>query len=417
MKIVLSSLPTEGQFINWQGQKFFTPKEIVYMPLGILSLASNIPKEHEIIVLDPASEGWTVEETIKKIEEEKPDILGLSALTRRVWALNQILKKVSCPYKVVGGPHATYYAQQILEQGADAVLIGQLADKEFAEAIKAKPKGIIYCRTNINEINFPQREFLKVENYFPKNAPLFEAKNRLPMFSSVGCPRRCTYCNVQLKIPQYKNPKKILDEMEYLMSIGSRSIHVLDDNFNSNSTHLKEILEEMKKRKFCMEWSGRGQIRMDFSLVKQMAESGFKRIHAGIEALDNNLLRSWNKGQTVQEIEFFCREMNKNNIDIIGFFILGSPFETKDYIKNLPDKIRELGIKYPYFSVLFPEPDTEYYRSLVREGYYKKDYWAEFMKNPTPYFQIPYPYGEERKREVLEYTAKIIEEFKPKKVC
>ena len=35
------------------------------------------------------------EETIQKIEAEKPDILGLSALTRRVYALNEILKKTS----------------------------------------------------------------------------------------------------------------------------------------------------------------------------------------------------------------------------------------------------------------------------------------------------------------------------------
>ena len=417
MKIVLSSLPTEGQFINWQGQKFFTPKEIVYMPLGILSLASNIPQKHNIVVLDPASEGWTVEETINKINLEKPDILGLSALTRRVWALEQILKRVSCPYKVVGGPHATYYAQDILKKGADAVFVGQLADKEFAESIDTKSKGIIHCKTNINKIKFPKRDFLNISTYFPKNAPLFEAKNRLPMFSSVGCPRKCTYCNVQLKKAQYKDPKIVLDEMEYLTSIGSRSIHILDDNFNSNPSHLKGILDEMEERNFHMEWSGRGQIRMDFSLVKRMAESGFKRIHAGIEALDNTLLRSWNKGQTVQEIEFFCKEMNKNNIDIIGFFILGNPFETEEYVRELPKRIRELGIKYPYFSVLFPEPDTEYYKSLLKEGYYEKDYWAEFMKKPTPYFQIPYPYGEERKKKVLDYTAKIIEEFKPKKVC
>jgi anaerobic magnesium-protoporphyrin IX monomethyl ester cyclase len=414
MKIVLSSLPTEGQFINWAGQKYFLPKEVVYMPLGILSLASNIPPKYDVKILDPASEGWTVEETINNIEKEKPDILGLSALTRRVWALEEILKKTSAPYKVVGGPHATYYAEEILRKKADAVFVGQLADREFAEAIETKPRGIIECTTGINDIHFPKRDFLKIENYFPENAPLFEANKRLPMFSSVGCPRRCTYCNVQSKKGQYKNPATILDEMEYLYSVGARSIHVLDDNFNFNQPHLRGILEEMDKRDFYIEWSGRGQIKMDFSLVPRMVERGFKRIHAGVEALDNKLLKNWNKGQTVKDIEVFCNEMNKNNVDIIGFFILGDPLDTEEYVKNLPRRIKEFGIKYPFFSVLFPEPDTEYYRSLVRDGHYKKDYWAEFMKHPTPYFEIPYPYGEKRKEEVLSYTKEIINEFKHK---
>lgn len=416
-KIVLSNLPTEGQFVNWTTQKHFTPKAVKYMPLGILSLASNLPEGHEVVVLDPASEGWGIEETIQRIEKEKPDILGLSALTRRVYALNEILKKTSAPYKVVGGPHATYYAEHILERGADAVFIGQLADKEFAEAIEKKPRGIIDCETDINEINFPRRHFLNIESYFVKgeDATVFESNKRVPMFSSVGCPRKCNYCNVQLREKtRYKNPKTILDEMEYLYSIGAKSIHIFDDNFNMNSKNLKETLDEMEKRNFYVEWSGRGQVIMDFSLVERMVKNGFRRIHSGIEALDNKLLRFWEKGQTVKQIEKFCGVMNKNNVEILGFFILGSPYpyETEEYRKKLPQRIRDLGINYPYFSILFPEPDTGYYRNLLRERHYKKDYWAEFMKNPTRDFEIPYPYSKEMRKEVIDYVNWIIEDFK-----
>ena len=416
-KIVLSTLSTEGQFVNWTTQKHFTPKTVKYMPLGILSLASNIPDGHEIVILDPASEGWGIEETIQKIEAEKPDILGLSALTRRVYALNEILKKTSASYKVVGGPHATYYADEILQKGADAVFVGQLADKEFAEAVETKPLGIINCKTDINEINFPRRHFLDIESYFVRgeDATVFESNKRLPIFSSVGCPRKCNYCNVQLRDKtRYKNPKTILDEMEYLYSIDARSVHFFDDNFNSNSKNLKETLDEMEKRNFYVEWSGRGQVIMDLSLVERMVGNGFKRIHSGIEALDDKLLKFWEKGQTVRQVEEFCKVMNKNNVEILGFFILGSPYphETEEYRRILPQKIRDLGINYPYFSILFPEPDTGYYRSLLRDGIYKEDHWAKFMKNPIRDFEIPYPYSEQKRKEVIDYTNRIIEDFK-----
>jgi hypothetical protein len=33
------------------------------------------------------------------------------------------------------------------------------------------------------------------------------------------------------------------------------------------------------------------------------------------------------------------------------------------------------------------------------------------MKNPTPDFEIPYPYGEGKKQEVFSFYEEIIEEF------
>ena len=144
MKIVLSTLPTEGEFINWTTSRDFTkdPKIVKYMPLGILSLASNMRNDVDVKILDPPSEGWTIEQTIGKIENENPDVVGLSAITRRTYALKTILERIDVPYVAVGGPHATHYADLILRQGADAVFVGQLADKEFAK-IEEKPKRII----------------------------------------------------------------------------------------------------------------------------------------------------------------------------------------------------------------------------------------------------------------------------------
>jgi len=213
------------------------------------------------------------------------------------------------------------------------------------------------------------------------------------------------------------NPKKsiVVDEMQYLHSIGSRSAHILDDNFNINPKHVQGILDEMEKREFNMEWSARGQTRMRLDLIGKLAEHGFKRMHVGIEALDEDILKFFKKKESMQDIDNFCREMNRQNLDILGYFIIGSPNEKEDYCANLPKKIRELGIKYPFFNVLFPEPNTEYYQNLLKENLYAKDYWAEYMKNPTPDFEIPFPYEETRKQEVIESLNFLIGEFNEKK--
>lgn len=414
-KILLATLPVEGEFVNWTTPKYFTPTKVnKYMPLGILSLASNLPPDYDVVILDASSEPWTIEETIHKIEEQKPDVLGISATTRRIYALNKILKGTSAKYKIVGGPHATHYAELTLRNGADAVFVGPLADLEFRQALVSKPRGIIYCKTGINEIKFPDRTLLDVNKYFPKESLLFKAENRLPMFSSIGCPNKCHFCNVQSKIVQYKNPNAVVDEMQYLFSLGSRSVHVLDDNFNVNKRHLEGIICELEKRHMCAEWSGRGQTRMDYNLAARLSATGFKRINVGIEALDDSVLKFLNKNETVADVYKFCDSMNKNGIDVLSYFILGTPVETEKYLSELPGKIDELGIKHVFLNMLFPEPNTFYYQSLLKDGIYSRDLWGEFMLNPTPYYEIPYPYGETKKQEIISYTNQLIERFKKK---
>jgi len=411
MKVVLTTLPNEGQFYDWTTSERFLSPKVKYIPLGILSLLTNLPVECTTTIFDPASDGWTIAETIQNIENEKPDIVGISAVSRKVYALKYLLECLTAPYIAVGGPHCTYYPDTLLEWGADGVFIGALADEEFAQASITKPKGKVYCDSNINTIKFPDRSQIDLNKYLFKDKVLFKAPQRMPMFSSIGCPNRCYFCNVQTKKVKLKNPKIILDEMEAMIQLGCGSVHVLDDNFNFYSTHLRGILDEMEQRNWAIEWSGRGQVRMDFSLVPKMKEHGFKRIHVGFEAFDDKILTFLHKPQKMKDIEKFCEVMNKNDIDMLGYIILGTPVETEQYRKDIKTIVRNLNIKFPYFNLLFPEPDTQYYKSLLEDDYYTNDLWESYMKNPTPDFEIPYPYGEGKKQEVFSFYEEIIEEF------
>jgi hypothetical protein len=47
--------------------------------------------------------------------------------------------------------------------------------------------------------------------------------------------------------------------------IGAKSIHVYEDNFNTDENYLKEVCNEMDKRGFYSEWSGRGEAKMSSS--------------------------------------------------------------------------------------------------------------------------------------------------------
>lgn len=409
-KILLTTLPKKESAIQWVAPDFFIPKDSKYLPLGLLSLASNLSEEYDIKILDPHSRGWSIEKTVEEIEFEKPEILGISAMTLGAYPMVQVLNKTSAKYKVVGGAHATYYSELILTQGADAVFRGPLAELEFAQAIKEQPGGIIDCKTDINQIKFPKRDFLDEEFYYAKGN-LFETNKRMSMFSGIGCPNHCRFCDVQIKKVKRKNSKSVLDEMIYLQSRGAGSIHVYEDNFNTSEKYLNELCDEMDKRNFYSEWSGRGQARMSEDITKRLSEHGFKRIHVGIESLSDKTLRWFRKPQDYKQIQKFCETMNKFSVDIIGFFIVGAPTETEEDKRIMASKIKELGIKYPLINILQPLPNTEYYHDLLKDGTYKKDFWEEFVKNPTPDFMLPFPYGEKKWQEDADFVDGLVKEI------
>ena len=415
-KIVFATMPNDKCPKDWRAPDYY--KTVIdpakHMPLGLLSLATNLRPGHEVKIIDARSDRFTLEETIQRIEQEKPEVLGITAQSMRAYALKEILQKTNAPYKVVVGGHANEHPELILSQGADAVLVGQLVDVEFRDAVETMPKGIIRCdKTKFEDIKFPDRTLVDdYKTYYPKDFVFFKTKNRLHMISSVGCYQHCNFCYMPFHNMKRKTPSATVDEMQHLYNLGARSVHILDDNFDVSAKWLDEVLDEMDKRNFEVEWSGRGEIRMNDETAKRMSEHGFKRIHVGIESLDDNVLTNFfGKNSSVKRIYEFCNTMNKNNIDVLGFFIVGTPLDTDEYLNALPGKIKELGIKHPYIQILSPTPHTKYYRDLVAQGVFKKDFWAEYFENPVPNFQIPSPHSIERLTELREYVDSIEKEY------
>lgn len=97
------------------------------MPTGVLITAARPPGKYEFTLLDAASRDLSVDETIEEAEAHGSDILGLSVVTCRAWAVTRILDRCSAPIKAVGGPYAKHNHKAIPHQGAHEVFVD---DKE-----------------------------------------------------------------------------------------------------------------------------------------------------------------------------------------------------------------------------------------------------------------------------------------------
>jgi anaerobic magnesium-protoporphyrin IX monomethyl ester cyclase len=414
LRIALVACPNEGEVVDRLTPKFYKNSSVKYMPLGLLSIAANL-REYDVTIIDASSRGLTVEQTLEEVSKINPDILGLSVVTYRAWAMSEILRSSDVPIKVVGGPHSTHNFQYILDQGAHAVFTGD-AEETFPGWIRdgCPPGCFIGQQTDPNKIPLPARELVKLDDYRIERSEslLFDAGNlRLPMYSSKGCSMRCNYCDVQQKQHIMKAPELIVEEFRSMAAIGATSIHILDDAFNIDKWRVENFCELIIESGLDMDWSARGLVETRENIIKALANAGCNRFHVGIEHLDDNVLTYFRKSHRYKQIERFCELCNKYGISILAYFILGAPGETSRYREQLPERIRQLGIEIPYFNVLTPLAATDFYSELLKNRTFKTDFWKNFSENPVKDFEIPSHRTQSAEEELQATLVSYINEF------
>jgi len=128
MKVAFISVsPNEG-IDDREGRKSIA----AFPPLSILYLAAVLKEIGvEVSVLDQPALGLTVEETVRWVEKENPDVLGFSTLTSsgQTAALisDKVKEKNPDVTTVFGNHHATFNAERILGKylSVDIVVRGE----------------------------------------------------------------------------------------------------------------------------------------------------------------------------------------------------------------------------------------------------------------------------------------------------
>ncbi|MDO8555276.1 MAG: radical SAM protein [bacterium] len=436
MKILLINLPRAFETEDFTTPDYFLHDFVKYPPLGLMAIAADVSLKHSIEVLDTAVKDMSLEKVVEYVKEKNPDILGISVVTRRLYGMSWVtkrLRKIMPKLKiVVGGPHVNYFPKETIELGFIDYALSGYCEKTFPQLIDAiengekiedlkNISGLYFLRDKKLEINhladaplvldevpFPKRTLLNLNDYYT-------AADKEPMttvYTSQGCPNRCIYCDVQEKKWHYRTAKNVVDEFEEIAKLGIKMIYVMDDTFNIDRQRVIDICNEIIKRKLKIKWSTRGRV---FPFDEEMAilfkKSGGVRWHIGVETLDPEIMKYIKKGVTLEQVENFFKICHKYGIETMAYLIVGFPMETPEYRKNLFKNILKLKPTYVYFNVLCPLPKTAYYRSLLEDGTFREDFWDKFAKAPTPDFKIPYPRSVEEQRELIQLSDNYSRKF------
>jgi len=391
----------------------------IYPPLGLGYVASSLEKNgHEVKIIDCDAEPEHMDAFGDIIKNFDPSLVGIYTMTWTFRQAKQIAQRIRSVHPsikiVVGGPNVSSFPKLSLKygdfdyavKGEGEITINELVDileqgnrgtklekirgliyKESGRIIENAPRAYI---SDLDSIQFPAWHLLPMNKYFDVFA---KEKRFATMITSRGCPYNCTFCDKKNRMGRTwraRSPENILDEMELLNSkYGIREFMFFDDNFIVDKDRVIDLCRLIKKRGLDVIWECRARVdQVDKSLLERMRDAGCYRIRYGMEAGDDGVLKTLNKGITVSQIRDCAKVTKEAGIEVFAYFMMGSPYETLETLKKTLNLALEMDPDFVAFSKTILIPGCDLFDWGASNGYIPTNYWESFLlgeeNNPAP---------------------------------
>jgi len=337
------------------------------------------------IIKNPGHPLWA--EIVDEIADYSPDLVGFSLVTptyKGAVLLAQAIKQRDPGIQVVvGGPHATFAAQSLLECPAfDYVIRGEGEYTLLALAEGREPStiaGLTYrdawgvVRTN------PDRELIADLDQLPFPDPKFDLNPR-PLnddfemiMTGRGCPFHCVFCaSPQLwkHRVRLRSVENVLSEIQFKYEMyGAKRFYFIDDVFNINMQRTMNLCQAIIQAGLKIEWICEARLdHLSRSLLDAMRQSGCNRIKLGVESGSERVLRLMKKGIKLDQVRQAVALVKESDIDLTLYFLLGFPGETAEEAQQSIALARELDPNYCSLGIVAPYYGTELYDMLQAQG-------------------------------------------------
>ena len=379
----------------------------MWPPLGLLYLAGSVRQRRndEIVVVDAFCHNYTPERFVERVMNERPDVLGMNCSTHTFLATMEVLAEVRrrMPDTVIvlGGYHATFAAQEILNEYGfiDYIIKGEAegslprlldhiesgTEPEDVEGISYRNEGMLVENElalvrDLDALPFPDRQLLGDfrYGYFFQGIPLTFDKFTT-ISSSRGCPFSCAYCSCAAfsqRKWRYRSAESVVDELEMLYHDGYRECVFVDDNFTQKTSRVESICDLIHERGIDMKLYCEGRANhASLPLLKKMKKVGFNVIYFGAESASLHVLKYYNKTISPQQTAEAVSNAKKAGMLVITSYIVGAPVESLDDVKHTIDFARSLrphGVQYNILDMLVGTP---MWGSMKEEGMLGPDDW------------------------------------------
>jgi radical SAM superfamily enzyme YgiQ (UPF0313 family) len=398
-----------------------------FPPLSILYLAAVLKEIGvEVSVLDQPALGLTVEETIRWVKKENPDVLGFSTLISSGQTAALISSKVKEKNPnitiILGNHHATFNAERILRKypfvdiiarGEGEKIVVELAnclenggDLKEVQGINFRKQGKVVSTPDqplvedIDSLPFPERDCLDIDYHCVIAGANVAPKKFTSIVSSRGCVYGCRFCScteIAKKRWRARSAKSTIEELQLLANKGYKQFIFVDDSFTMSPKRVIEICSGIRKEKINIEWICEGRVdNCSYNMLREMVKAGCRVLYLGIESANQRILNYYNKKITPEQSKTAVRTAKKAGLDVVvGSFIMGAPDETREEILNTIKFSQRIPIDLPQFNILGAHPGNEIWNEFVAKGFIDPEkYWETAVAVCKIYPGATLPYEE-----------------------
>jgi len=367
MKILLIYPEFPKTFWSFHYALKFIRKRSAFPPLGLLTVASMLPRSWELRLVDM---------NVRPLSSKDlawGDYAFVSAMTaQRASSKSVIARCREADVKVVaGGP--LFVSEMDAFPLVDHFILNEaeITLPPFLEDLSAGNAKRIYQTDSfpdIQEAPIPKWELLDMKRYASMNIQF-----------SRGCPFNCDFCNVTAlfgRKPRIKNAAQIIAELDKLYHLGWRqSVFFVDDNFIGDKRYLKnELLPALiawqeGKRKIPFYTEASINLADDPTLMNLMVEAGFDAVFVGIETPSEVGLAECSKTQNKnRDLVGSVKRMQRAGLQVQAGFIVGFDSDTASIFQRQMDFIQQSGIVTAMVGILQAPPGTRLFERLKNEG-------------------------------------------------
>jgi len=361
--------------------------DFVLPPLGLAYMAAVLTeRDYDVNIVD-----LNVGQDQQSVPEDNWDLAGITLDTSRYYKgmdYARMLKSKGAKV-VVGGPHASFMAEEILRSGsADFVVRGEGEHTvlELVEAISGggnleQIKGLSYRTDNqiihnsdrtysdvLDSLPFPARHLLNMDKY---RTSKLGTRSITSILTSRGCPYQCSFCASSKLAGTFwraRSVESIIEEIQLIKdNYGYTAFAFVDDNFTLSPQRVIDLCKEICKRSLDIHWwcfSRVDTIVKNPEMVSLMYEAGCRSTYIGIESRSQETLDFYNKKISADISREAVSILKDNKIEMTASFIIGALGEDKKMVEDTLRFAKSLNPNTVSFTILTPYPGTDLFEQV-----------------------------------------------------
>jgi len=424
-----------------------------YLPISLAYLKANLDDEgFDVKIIDCSLWGINLlsQELKKELQNFDPHILGVTAWScvyKEALAIIQLAKSILPEViTIIGGPHATSYYNNVMENKEIDFLFRGEAELSFPLFLKRMKennsvydiKGLVYRNKtgklianepvmvdNLDVIKMPNYDDIDLDKYIENGYRYAHHSGRervAPILTTRGCPYRCQFCSApQLtgKLVRKHSPEYVIRWIKHLYKKGIQHINIIDDNFTFDVAYAKKICRgiislNLKDLSFGTPNGIRMQ-RGDAELWNLMKKAGWNTLVVAPESGSQRMLKIMEKDLNLGIVPGIVNEIKKARLGVVGFFIIGYPGETKQDLLCTRNFAVKTNFDFVVLHKFQPLPGTPVFDALIKKGEIQSDFLPADMATANLGYLNPTLEGYNLQRFVL-VTYMYMCFFRPKRI-